>query len=1244
MCDVEKVCKIYGDCMKNIKNIKAYLTAFILCFIFSSVGNAGVEILRPNAIGSNTANTTIPAASTNYMMVYEAATDDANYIENAAGAVYRLDTYGLPNHVTPSTYKIIAVRVFMRIRRGTNTSISQEEYLRLGGADYGSAPYSIASANVWEFHTATWTVRPSDSNEWTWTDIDNLEAGIRIYGNSGTKTGQCSQLWVEVEYNQAPSISITNAAIPNVLSSGTIMVSYTLTDPENDDNNLETKLSPNKGFEYSLDNSTWYDGTMGTGGDGNGNPTPLTATSGGTAHQYAWDSKTDLDNTEDTDVYVRMVSSDIAGNLSSTATYGGTNVLRIDNKPPAFSQGTHFTAMPQSGDTSFWLAASFVETNSDKTDFTYMLNGVDGNSCTDDTNRASGATYTCQITAGALEGDDSFTRFSSTHTDLAFNYYNNVVLSTTVYVQPKKPQTPTLGTKTKNSIQVTINKASGENGTGLYYLIRASSTLGGTQYVQDNDSIGGAVNWKTWTEAVAITVTGLESLREYSFSVVAGNPLAAPEPFDEANSTSAFSESAVGTTLPSNYAPSVTITQLSGLTSGQVPISYKMIDDDGDICNLSQTGTAGVEYSLNGSLWNDAFLGSAPGAQGYTGLTGSPAPGDGHLFVWSSTDNINNQEEGTVYIHMKPNDSKEDGASWTQMTGTFSVDNKAATSLSYAVHFAPPFPVSGDTSITLAANFTETNPDKTYFTYKLNSGGSYGLSCTDDNDSTSASCDITSIPALKGDDSFTTLTGTHTDKVNNVYTNEFSTTVFVLPKTPLAPTLDNLQTNSIRVSNNDNSEDGSGVYYVIRGTSAAGGTKYVNQADGSLSLGAEASAWSNAFASQVTVTGLLGNEDYWFSIQAANADDSNPPTAGVNSITGYSPLATAKTANTAPSVTVTNLPAVTSGQVTISYKMIDPDLDTCNITNGVEYSINGSNWFNTSDGAGGDGRSPLTSNADPGTSHTYIWNSAGNLADQEQSTVWVHINPNDGTTDGSWVPTNQFKIDNKAPIVSQNLRFDPWPVSENANFTLKADFTEGNPEKTQFGYKFNGAGSYTWGTDNTDSGNASYLFSQALTGADYFNAIVATHTDKVNFSSTTEIVLTFYVTPKTPSAPTVQNAQQTTIDVIINDNGEAGTGVKYAIKVNSQYVQDSPYTLGAGPVWKIKSAWPATITVTGLEGGTMYTFSVAAGNANAASPTTSDNSATAYGPTNSLSTEGESMEYEMVIKGNNLNFQNIQFR
>jgi len=355
-------------------------------------------------------------------------------------------------------------------------------------------------------------------------------------------------------------------------------------------------------------------------------------------------------------------------------------------------------------------------------------------------------------------------------------------------------------------------------------------------------------------------------------------------------------------------------------------------------------------------------------------------------------------------------------------------------------------------------------------------------------------------------------------------------------------------------------------------------------------------------------------------------------------------------ANSAPSVTFdNNFPTLSSGTVVANYNLIDADGDACDLTDystvaGVQYSADNSAWYDAAMGSGGDGLTGLAASASPGTDHKYAWNSATDLPDTEDGSVYLRMAPTDGQSTGTWVTSDAFAIDNKAPVVATAVSFAAAPVSGDSSFSLDAAFTDGNPGTNTYGYKLNGAGSYTTGAGDANTADPSAkAFSVALDGDDYFNAIICTHVDEMGNTGSSEDTSGKYVRPLAPLAPGLAGIIAESADLTINENtSENGASLYYVIKATygaaTRYVQ-ADGTLGVTPVWR--NNWAQPLTVYFGSAGSEVWFSAAAGNAQDPTPSAGENSASDYGPSVKCDRPSSSFQKRFQFIGSKLRMQGV---
>lgn len=126
-------------------------------------------------------------------------------------------------------------------------------------------------------------------------------------------------------------------------------------------------------------------------------------------------------------------------------------------------------------------------------------------------------------------------------------------------------------------------------------------------------------------------------------------------------------------------------------------------------------------------------------------------------------------------------------------------------------------------------------------------------------------------------------------------------------------------------------------------------------------------------------------------------------------------------------VTVNNPTSPQTGDITISYFLIDGRVPAVNADIKVEYSANGGWFTQATEGAGGDGTTNLSTAASPGSPHTFVWDSAADLGVGVYNVV-IKITPYDtGTTDwGQPAQTASFQVIYAQSVASPQIKvFDP---------------------------------------------------------------------------------------------------------------------------------------------------------------------------------------------------------------------------
>jgi len=151
----------------------------------------GRLIIRPNGTGTYSELTGSGCAA-NWQCVDEVISDgDATYVASTLGP-WSTDTYELEN--TSVTGTIDSIVVFVRLRNTGSGQIARTSIV-VNGNLYSGGNTNLNPYSTYTVISATYITNPQSAIAWTWTDINNLQAGIGIKDPS-----RCTQVWVEIYY------------------------------------------------------------------------------------------------------------------------------------------------------------------------------------------------------------------------------------------------------------------------------------------------------------------------------------------------------------------------------------------------------------------------------------------------------------------------------------------------------------------------------------------------------------------------------------------------------------------------------------------------------------------------------------------------------------------------------------------------------------------------------------------------------------------------------------------------------------------------------------------------------------------------------------------------------------------------------------------------------------------------------------------------------------------------------------
>lgn len=217
--------------------------------------------IRPNGAG---ATMNWNAEGGDYTRVDE-VTSDGDTTRLYTPTANNVATFAMENHGSESgTINSVTVYIFTRGLDPISNVVQLA--VRMGGTDYFS---SNQTYNNTSYHneSAAWSTNPNTSSAWTWTDIDNLEAGMKHISGGG----QCvTQVWAVVDYtdNTTPTIALNTTDATDFGTDTTPTLEFTGTDTESDDVRYQVVINGTGGFAngYSYRKKLTQDSTKVSGG------------------------------------------------------------------------------------------------------------------------------------------------------------------------------------------------------------------------------------------------------------------------------------------------------------------------------------------------------------------------------------------------------------------------------------------------------------------------------------------------------------------------------------------------------------------------------------------------------------------------------------------------------------------------------------------------------------------------------------------------------------------------------------------------------------------------------------------------------------------------------------------------------------------------------------------------------------------------------------------------------------------
>lgn len=810
--------------------------------------------------------------------------------------------------------------------------------------------------------------------------------------------------------NQSPVITINNVS---EITTGAkyVTIDYTGSDLESENSSLVT-------YEYSTDNSTWHTMTEKSGVGSEGTST-LSFVYPGISHNFVWDVAANLNNTEDSTVYVRLKANDGTSNGGMVT----SSAFTVDTKNP----GTSSVSASQNS-------------NSNSVTINYNLTDLSNSTVEIQISNDGGATWTVPISTAT--GDLGSNIIPGTSKVIAWNPGTDYSGQEDNDLQVKVKATDNFGnigsftasanftvdTNSPRFTNISATQNVGDDTVAIRYDIADAnnstvgldiSSDGGLHWNVVNTSVTGAVGsgitpgvgkMITWNAGADFPGWEISTMRIR---------LHATDTHNNATGNVESSNFSLDTKAP--VITNVTANQIAG--SDNVNFNYDLTDNGATQIFIDVSANSGTTWTVATST--------------LVGAVGSGVTSGNKTVTWNAGVNYNDRQNDTMKVRVRGIDAYSNVSSNIELPGVFSVDTKAP--VTNTITNLQSQPQAGDTSILIGGSFIEANPNTNDFLIAIN-GGAYLATTTGQSDTANpANLSVPTSVTLNGNDYISKAKIVHTDDFNHLVVNENTALnvayKYVKPYTPDAPTISNPQNTSVDLTINAHSSEASEVEYVIY---EVGSGKYV-QANGSLgssavwkTRGTGAGEWGNTsgVAGKITVTGLNSPvANYSFMIKSRNTRDTAHAASSESSYSAVSSVT-----NTAPSINIISANQSLSGSyAVINYTGTDTQNDTNNLT-AYEYSTDGSIWHAMTEksGVGSDGVSNLIFH-NTGTAYSFAWDVSHDLPNQEQATVYVRLVSSDTLLSSSIAVSSAFYTDTRGPVIS-GLQISQTPSSNTVTF------------------------------------------------------------------------------------------------------------------------------------------------------------------------------------------------------------------
>ena len=159
------------------------------------------ETLRPNAAGTST-QCNKSGCDENWDCVNDVSPDADTYVSTQSEyPTFKIDTYGLSD--SEETDVITSVKVVIRGRHSHGGAPTEcWGYGKVAIYTHATLYYGDKECWIYSFgdKSKTWTKNPNTDNDWTWAEVNALEAGVALCSALSQYRSFCTQVYVEVDH------------------------------------------------------------------------------------------------------------------------------------------------------------------------------------------------------------------------------------------------------------------------------------------------------------------------------------------------------------------------------------------------------------------------------------------------------------------------------------------------------------------------------------------------------------------------------------------------------------------------------------------------------------------------------------------------------------------------------------------------------------------------------------------------------------------------------------------------------------------------------------------------------------------------------------------------------------------------------------------------------------------------------------------------------------------------------------